>query len=78
MEAGGSEDRYRAEDSGRWEHQLRNEVSRVCIAVRLARSAFTSGDNASLDEMLTEAEDAARCCREALGSQVVPLRGPGA
>lgn len=75
MEAGGSKDRYLAEAGARCEHQLRNEVSRVCIALGLARSALASGDRSSLDEMLAEAEDAARGCCEALGSRAAPLRG---
>lgn len=78
MEAGGSKDCSLAEAGSRREHQLRNELSRVCIALGLARSAFASGDRDSLDEMLAEAEDAARGCREALGSQVASLRALGA
>lgn len=78
MEAGGSKDRDFTGVGSRREHQLRNELSRVCIALGLARSAFASGDRASLDEMLAEAEDAARGCREALGSQAVTLRPLGA
>lgn len=75
MEAGSSKDRYLAEASTRREHRLRNEVSRVCIALGLARSALASGDRTSLDEMLAEAEDAARGCCEALGSRAAPHRG---
>ncbi|GHA86407.1 hypothetical protein [Cognatilysobacter bugurensis] len=77
MEAGGSMDRYLSEAGWRREHQLRNEVSRVCIALGLARGALASGDQSTLEEMLAEAEDAAEGCREALGSQSAPLRRPG-
>lgn len=68
MDAGGSMDRYLSE-AGRCEHRLRNEVSRVCLALSLVRSALECDDRTALEEMLAEAEDAAKGCREALGTR---------
>lgn len=68
MDAGGSKDRVRLEAGWRCEHRLRNEISRVGLAISLARSAHACGDQETLGEMLAEAEDAAKGCRDAMGS----------
>lgn len=77
MEAGGSMDRYVSEAGWRCEHRLRNEVCRISIALGLARGALASGDRSTLEEMLAEAEDGAKGCREALGSRSVSFRNAG-
>lgn len=74
MDAGGSMERCLWETSWRCEHQLRNEVCRVSLAITLARGALASGDQSTLSEMLAEAEDATKGCMEALRSQSATLR----
>lgn len=53
---------------GQWqrEHELRNEMCRLGMAIRLARTALSAGDVASVGEMLAEAGEASDSCRELL------------
>lgn len=57
------------------EHELRNEMCRLVMAIRLARSALSTGDVASAGEMLAEAGEASDCCRELLFGKPGPSPG---